>query len=428
MSEMASMAPTSGGQYHWVSEFAPKSSQKFLSYITGWICVMGWQTGITSVAFLAGTQIQGLLVLNYPDYEFQRWHGTVLVIAVTSFAMIFNTFAASRLPVVEAIVLVLHILGFFAILIPLWVLAPRNTGLNDSTTVFTQFTNGGEWPTTGVACMVGMLSPIFTILGADAATHMSEEVRNASRVLPKSIMFSLSLNGIMGFIMLITFCFCFGPLTSDTSALGSPTGYPYIQVFASVTNSNGAASVMTAILIVLTVCGCISNVATASRQMYAFARDKGLPFSAFLSHVKPGWNIPLNAVLLSFLITTLLSLINIGSTTAFNAIASLGVASLISSYLISFSCLLLKRLRHEPLPPAQWSLGRHSIWVNAVSIAFLLSFYVFSFFPLTATVEPASMNWNVLIYGAAMVFAVSWYYGRGRRGYVGPVVYVRQVD
>jgi hypothetical protein len=28
-------APTSGGQYHWVSEFAPASSQKFLSYITG---------------------------------------------------------------------------------------------------------------------------------------------------------------------------------------------------------------------------------------------------------------------------------------------------------------------------------------------------------------------------------------------------------
>ena len=28
-------APTSGGQYHWVSEFAPRSSQKFLSFITG---------------------------------------------------------------------------------------------------------------------------------------------------------------------------------------------------------------------------------------------------------------------------------------------------------------------------------------------------------------------------------------------------------
>jgi hypothetical protein len=30
-------APTSGGQYHWVSEFAPKKYQKFLSYMTGTI-------------------------------------------------------------------------------------------------------------------------------------------------------------------------------------------------------------------------------------------------------------------------------------------------------------------------------------------------------------------------------------------------------
>ena len=28
-------APTSGGQYHWVSEFAPRSCQRFISYIVG---------------------------------------------------------------------------------------------------------------------------------------------------------------------------------------------------------------------------------------------------------------------------------------------------------------------------------------------------------------------------------------------------------
>ena len=130
---------------------------------------MGWQTGITSIAFLAGTQIQGLLVLNYPNYVFQQWHGTLLVIAVTSFAIIFNTVAAKRLPMVEGVVLIFHIMGFVAILIILWVLAPRN----DPTTVFTEFLNGGGWPTTGLACMVGILSPVFTILG-ECSTSCSE--------------------------------------------------------------------------------------------------------------------------------------------------------------------------------------------------------------------------------------------------------------
>lgn len=39
MSEMASMAPIAGAQYHWVSEFAPESAQKILSYFTGYICI-----------------------------------------------------------------------------------------------------------------------------------------------------------------------------------------------------------------------------------------------------------------------------------------------------------------------------------------------------------------------------------------------------
>ncbi len=38
LAEMASMAPTSGGQYHWVSEFAPPKYQKILSYLSGELC------------------------------------------------------------------------------------------------------------------------------------------------------------------------------------------------------------------------------------------------------------------------------------------------------------------------------------------------------------------------------------------------------
>ncbi len=58
MAEMASMAPTSGGQYHWVSEFAPRSCQALLSYFIGWLGILGYQVGTTIGAFIAGTFIQ----------------------------------------------------------------------------------------------------------------------------------------------------------------------------------------------------------------------------------------------------------------------------------------------------------------------------------------------------------------------------------
>ena len=37
LAEMASMAPTLGGMYHWVSEFAPPKYQRSLSYLTGMV-------------------------------------------------------------------------------------------------------------------------------------------------------------------------------------------------------------------------------------------------------------------------------------------------------------------------------------------------------------------------------------------------------
>ena len=107
-------------------------------------------------------------MINRPDYVFERWHGTLLVIAIMLFAIFFNTFLAKRLPMVEGVVLIIHICGFFGILIPLWVLGPRNP----TNAVFTDFTNFGGWRTTGLAVMVGMLTSIYGILGADSAVHM----------------------------------------------------------------------------------------------------------------------------------------------------------------------------------------------------------------------------------------------------------------
>ena len=52
---------------------------------------------------------------------------------------------------------------------------------------------------------------------------------------------------------------------------------------------------MVAIVVVALVCAVIAEIATASRQIWSFARDGGLPFSPFLSKVRtlstslPSW-------------------------------------------------------------------------------------------------------------------------------------------
>ena len=111
---------------------------------------------------------------------------------------------------------------------------------------------------------------------------MSEEIKDASITLPRAMMWTVVINGSLGFVMLVTFCFCLGDVET---ILSNPNVMPFVQTFLIATKSHAGTSVMTSILIILTTCGCITNVATASRQMFAFARDQGLPFSNFLAHV-----------------------------------------------------------------------------------------------------------------------------------------------
>ena len=87
LAEMASISPTAGGEYEWVSEFSPRKYQKLLSYISGWLTAIGWQMYLASVCYLVGTIIQGLIALNTPSYVFERWQGTLLSIAITFFCV-----------------------------------------------------------------------------------------------------------------------------------------------------------------------------------------------------------------------------------------------------------------------------------------------------------------------------------------------------
>ena len=130
--------------------------------------MLGLQAGLLSVGFVVGTVIQGLIVLNNPSYVFERWHGTLLVWAITGFCVIFNTLLAKRLPAIEGVVLVIHMMGLFAVIIPLWILSPRATANEALMT----FSNAGGWSTKGLSAMIGLLTPMGSLCGFDCAVHM----------------------------------------------------------------------------------------------------------------------------------------------------------------------------------------------------------------------------------------------------------------
>lgn len=103
---------------------------------------------------------------------------------------------------------------------------------------------------------------------------MSEEIRNPSKIVPASMIASMTLNGILGFGMLVAVLFCSGNIEE---ALATGTGYPFMEIFLKGTQSVNGSAAMIAIIIILAMCATIAVLASSSRLTWSFARDRGLP-------------------------------------------------------------------------------------------------------------------------------------------------------
>lgn len=204
--------------------------------------------------------IQGMIVLNNPDsYVPQAWHGTLLTMAVAAFSVLFNTVCAKKLPFLEGLILIIHVWAFIGILVTLWVLSPTA----DAKSVFTTFSDGGGWGNIGGSTLIGISASVLTFFGGDAPAHMSEELKDASKAVPRAMISTTVVNGLMGWIAVITFCFCIGD--SLDQVIDSPTGYPFMEVFHMATGSISAATAMSFFIMVMIVFANLAVVATASR-------------------------------------------------------------------------------------------------------------------------------------------------------------------
>lgn len=179
---------------------------------------------------------------------------------------------------------------------------------------------------------------------------MAEEVKDAATAVPRAMIAVYLINMALIFPAVLTVCY---HIPDVTAALEDPTTYPAIYVLRQ--------SMSTAWMLVVLVIICLLNVASniaylaavssaalfasdafpvpfhskfptgsrtdshvqVTRDLFAFARDKGVPFSAWLSAVDPEKHVPLHATYLSTVVSILLALIYIGSPLAFYSITSL---------------------------------------------------------------------------------------------------------
>lgn len=151
---------------------APESSQAFLAYITAWMTTLAWQAICVSACYLIATVLQGMIVLSHPDYVAKAWQTLLIIWTASLFAVAINSSTGRVLAKFEGLVLLVHLMGFFGVLIPMVYFGRHN----EPSAVFTTFLNGGGWSSQTLSFLVGSPSGAASLIGADCAIHLSEEV------------------------------------------------------------------------------------------------------------------------------------------------------------------------------------------------------------------------------------------------------------
>lgn len=179
--------------------------------------------------------IIGIVSLNYPTYEMKMWHMVLVFWAIVLLTVLVNTVLGRLFPSIEAMMLIMHIVGFFAILIVLIYLAPKNS----ADEVFKTWVNGGGWSSQAQSTIIGAVTIMYSFNGVDSALHMAEEIENSTVVIPRAMIITVFINGLTGFALIVALCFCIGPLQA---ILESEFPFPFIIILLQISGSTVGTS------------------------------------------------------------------------------------------------------------------------------------------------------------------------------------------
>ncbi len=324
LAQISSSFPTAGGLYHWGSILGGKG----WGWATAWLNLLGLVTVLGAInvgtyLFFIGAFGPALKIENTPLTQ------AVFVAVITATQALINHRGISLTSRLTDFSGYLIFFGAIVIALAFFAFAPHW----DFSRLWT-FTNysgaaGGDvWPESASKIAIfalGLLLPIYTITGYDASAHTAEETMNAAQAVPKSMVGSVLWSSAFGWLFLIGFVLAI-PNMDEAAKQGW-------NVFFWTSDSVLPVAVKYILYVIILasqyLCG-LATVTSASRMIFAFSRDGGLPASEILRKVSPTFRTPVAAIWVAAVLSFLFTLY----TPAYTTIVSVTVIFLFLSFAV----------------------------------------------------------------------------------------------
>ena len=357
LAQISSAYPTAGGLYHWGSILG----NRFTGWLAAWLNLLGLITVLGAINVGTFYFFFGAFGSMF-GIEDSLTHRVLFVAAITALQALVNHVGIgltmkltdfSGYLILFTSVFLAAVCMFFA---ESW----------DFSRLFT-FTNytGTEgasavWPSAvplGMAFLVGLLLPIYTITGYDASAHTAEETVDAQNAVPRGMVSSVLWSGLFGYLFLCAFILMI-PSMDDAAKQGWNVFFWGMGERVPETLRN---VLYVLIFLAQWLCG-LATVTSVSRMLFAFARDGGIPgISKSLASVSPSSRSPANAIwfgsILAVLFVWFTSAITIAGTPAYSIVVSCTVIFLFLSFAVPIALALVTYGGEKFPKPGPWDLG-----------------------------------------------------------------------
>lgn len=409
LGELASRYPTSAGPYYWSFQIA-KGNKKALSFITGWIWLIGNWTITLSVNFGFASLLSATASLYHPDFAANDWQLVLIFFAVCLVTFAICGFGNRLLPIVDTVCAAWTAISIVVILIALSVSA--KAGRHSAAYALGYYTDSfSGWG--NFTFFIGLLPAAYVFSAIGMITSMAEEVGDPAVKVPKAMSLCIPIAGTAGLFFILPICFTLPPLAD---ILNAPSGQAIPYTFGVVMGTPGGGLGLTFLVLGVTLFCSISITNAASRCTWAFARDRAIPGSHIFSRVNDRLGVPLWALGLVTVVEMLLGLINLGSSSAFTAFVSVGVIALAVAYAVPIAISLFSNRRRE-VSQARWNCGPViGPVVNVIALAWIAFELVLFSMPMALPVTAVSMNYASVVFAGFMAISGLWYVVHARKG------------
>ena len=308
MAELSVKYPISGYGYQWSSRLVNSK----LGFATGWLLLIQFLTGFPGICKALGIVISDFSYQLF-SFELNDVYISVFLIWVITFIHkkgIKIVSSINNLGVITEIIGVFLVIGLLIIFILIDI---DNLSLNDFLGSF-NFKDVGLKP-----LALSVLLGAWCLTGFEAAADMSEETKNPTKIVPKSIINSLLTSGFFGFIIIL-----FSTILLQKQLYSNQSDNLLYDLLKNEFGIIIYLIVLVFVIAAIFACA-VACMATASRLIFSMSRDSVLPKSKWLKSIDANKSHS-NSLFLVAVLSTIFILI-------FNTIEILTSGSAISGYI-----------------------------------------------------------------------------------------------